>query len=298
MSSRAPEEPQRAPGAVSTARTAAWTGTALIAFAANSLLARFALAGGGIDAASFSSVRVASGALLLGLAAMLRGAEPRDMRPRWSAALALACYLIFFSFAYLSLGAGMGALILFGAVQLTMFAAALAGGERLGVLGWCGVLLAALGFVYLLSPGLAAPRPAGAVMMAIAGVGWGVYSLAGRGAGDPVIATARNFLAALPLVLLANAVFVAAAHLSASGVLLAAASGAIASGCGYVVWYAALKGLSASSAATLQLSVPVIAAFGGVVLLAEPPTLRLVVASVVILGGIALALNAGARRRG
>lgn len=279
-------------------RTAALTSAAMLAFAANSLLCRLALQQASIDAASFSSVRLASGALALALIAWLRRGPPAPARTDWGAAAMLFAYVGFFSFAYRSLGAGSGALILFGAVQLTMFGAGLHAGERFVALAWGGFVLALAGLVWLVSPGLAAPPPLGAALMAGAGVAWGLYSLRGRGAGDPLAASAGNFLRATPMALLLSLLLAAQAQATPRGIALAVASGALTSGIGYVIWYAALKGLTALRAATVQLSVPPIAAFGGVLLLGEAITPRLVGASVAILGGIALVLASRARRRG
>ena len=198
--------------------------------------------------------------------------------------------MAFFSFAYLSLSAGTGALILFGAVQLTMFIVAMRGGEQFSLRSWAGLTLAIFGLVYLVSPGVTAPDPFGAVLMAIAGIAWGFYSLLGRKAADPVEATAYNFIYSVPLVIITSLVFMGDLHGSPNGVVLAAASGAIASGLGYVIWYAALRGLTATRAATVQLSVPVIAAFGGVILISEQLTVRLLLASIATLGGVALVL--------
>jgi drug/metabolite transporter (DMT)-like permease len=199
--------------------------------------------------------------------------------------------MIFFSFAYLSLSVGTGALILFGAVLLTMFVVALVKGERFSLSSWTGLITATLGLVYLVSPGVTAPDPLGAVMMAVAGIAWGFYSLLGRAAGDPLGDTANNFLFCVPLAIATSLFFIGDLHASWQGVILAVASGAIASGLGYAVWYAALAGLTATRAATVQLSVPVIAAFGGVVLLSEPVTFRLLLASAATLGGIAVVLS-------
>jgi len=269
----------------------------MIAFAANSVLCRLALGEGHIDAASFASVRVASGALTLLLIVLPRwrraGRRPVD----WRAAAMLFTYVAFFSFAYLSLSAGAGALLLFGAVQLTMFITALRAGEHFPALSWLGLALAVGGIVYLVSPGVTAPNPLGATLMVVAGIAWGVYSLLGRGVQDPLEATANNFLFCVPLVLLVSLAFVTHAEITLRGLLLAIASGSIASGLGYVLWYAALRGLTATSAATVQLSVPVIAAIGGVLLLSEPVTLRLVVASAATLGGIAIVLAERTRPR-
>ena len=277
-------------------QTIALTAVAMLAFAANSLLCRLALQRQGIDPASFGSIRLVSGAITLLLVVQLRSRPPSAARADWLAAAMLFAYVAFFSFAYLSLSAGTGALILFGAVQLTMLGAGLGSGERFGPIAWLGSLLAAGGRVYLVLPGVAAPPLLGAVMMAVAGVAWGVYSLRGRGVADPLAATSRNFLRAVPLALALSAVFVARAHADAIGIALAVASGALTSGLGYVVWYAALARLSAMQAATVQLSVPLLAAFGGVLLLSEAITPRLAAASVAILGGIAIVLSQKARK--
>lgn len=272
-------------------RTVLLTAAAMLAFAANSLLCRLALQRGGIDPASFTSIRLVSGALALAAIVRLRPVRPVHGRADWLAAAMLFGYVAFFSFAYLSLSAGTGALILFGAVQLTMLGAGLRSGERFGAIAWTGLALAVAGLVYLAWPGVAAPPPLGAASMAISGVAWGVYSLRGRGVADPLAASASNFAWAAPLALLLSLLTAAGARVDAAGAALAIASGALTSGIGYVVWYAALRGLSAMRAATVQLSVPPIAALGGVVLLSEPLTSRLVAASVAILGGIALVLS-------
>ncbi len=273
-------------------KTLALTALTMVAFAANSLLCRMALGERVIDAASFTTVRLASGALMLWLIVHFRGeADSRRHTNDWLAATMLFLYAVNFSFAYITLSAGTGALILFGVVQLTMFFAGLRGGEHFSGLSWVGLGLALAGLVYLVSPGVTAPEPTGAVLMAIAGFGWGIYSLRGRGVADPLRSTARNFLLAVPLGVVVSLVFAGHFHMQPQGAALAVASGAVASGLGYVIWYAALRGLSATSAATVQLSVPVIAAFGGVVLLSEAVTLRLLVASATILGGIAIVLT-------
>lgn len=275
----------------------ALTAIAMLAFAGNSLLCRMALGRDLIDAASFTTVRVASGAALLALLARWSVAGPvARTRIELRTVAALAAYMLCFSFAYRSLTTGTGALLLFGAVQLTMLAAALRAGERLPRSGWFGVALAVLGLVYLVAPGLAAPDPLGAVLMASAGVAWGVYSLLGRGGSDPLRATALNFAGAVPIVAIASLLSLRNQHWTSTGVLLAIASGALTSGLGYAVWYAALRELSATGAATVQLSVPVIAALGGALLLGEPAGWRLALASAATLGGIAIVL--GVRLRG
>jgi drug/metabolite transporter (DMT)-like permease len=269
----------------------------MLAFAANSLLCRLALGRDMIDAASFSTVRVVAGALMLFIIVLPRWRLRGRARTDWRCALMLFCYMAFFSFAYLSLEAGTGALILFGAVQLTMLASALRSGEYFSALSWAGFVLAMAGLVYLVSPGLSAPEPLGAALMAIAGISWGFYSLLGRGVADPLEATANNFIGSIPLVAIVSLLFTSDLHYTAEGLVLAAASGAIASGLGYVIWYAALRGLSAARAATVQLSVPVIAAIGGIVLLSEPLTLRLLLASLATLGGVAIVLVQRSKHR-
>ncbi len=271
-------------------RTVLLTVVAMLAFAANSLLCRLALGQELIDAASFTTVRVLSGAVTLALIVLLRRRGRDRGKADWRTVAMLFTYMAFFSFAYLSLGAGTGALILFGAVQLTMFIVALSEGEHFPLLSWAGLTLALLGLIYLVLPGVSAPDPLGAVLMAVAGIAWGFYSLLGRGAADPLEATARNFVYSVPFVLLVSLFFFRDFSSSANGLALAVASGAIASGCGYVIWYAALPSLTATRAATVQLSVPVIAAFGGVVVLSEQVTLRLLVASAATLGGVAIVL--------
>jgi drug/metabolite transporter (DMT)-like permease len=277
-------------------RTAALALLALVGFAANSLLCRAALGGGGrveADAASFTLVRLASGAAVLGVLSFRRTRDLRTLKAgSWPMALALFGYAIAFSFAYLRLSVGTGALLLFGAVQATMLAAGLRSGERLGAIEWSGFAVSIAGLVYLCLPGLSAPDPAGAALMLGAGVAWGVYSLQGRGASRPLLTTAANFARGVPLALAAALPFLGSLSLSPRGFLLASASGALASGVGYALWYAALPGLSATQAAIVQLGAPVLAAVAGVLLLAEPVSLRLVTAGGAILGGIALVVLA------
>ena len=277
--------------------TIALTMAAMVAFAANSVLCRLALGAGLIDAASFATVRTVAGAVILGVILLLRP-DKAGAKPDWRSILTLYLYMVFFAFAYLSLSAGTGALVLFGAVQLTMFIVALRSGEHFSPASWAGLVLAITGLVYLVSPGVTAPDPLGAGLMAVAGVAWGFYSLVGRSAGDPTEATAWNFIYAVPLVVVTSLVFIGDFQVSPAGAGYAVASGAIASGIGYVIWYAALRGLTATSAATVQLSVPIIAAIGGVILMSEEVTLRLVVASVATLGGVALVLTQRNRKPG
>ncbi len=272
------------------ARTVSLTAVAMLAFAANSLLCRLALAQGLIDAATFTSVRIIAGAVTLGLMVLFRTGPRKRQRTRWRSVAMLFTYMATFSFAYLSLSAGTGALLLFGSVQLTMFAVALREGERFPLPSWGGFSLAIFGLIYLVLPGVAAPDPLGAVLMTVAGVAWGFYSLLGRDVVDSLEATARNFIYSVPLVLLVSLFFLPIFNASTSGLALAITSGALTSGCGYVIWYAALPGLTAMRAATVQLSVPLIAAFGGVFLLSELITLRLLLASAATLGGVAIVL--------
>jgi drug/metabolite transporter (DMT)-like permease len=273
-----------------TARKLSHTVLALIAFAGNSLLCRAALQHTSIDAISFTSVRLIAGALTLWLLEQLtrRGASGRG---NWPSALALFAYAAAFSFAYLRLPTGTGALLLFGAVQTGMISWGLVKGERFSPVQWLGLGLALAGLVGLLLPGLSAPPLGAALLMVSAGLAWAVYSLRGKGAGDPLRVTAGNFLRTVPVALVMSLLFIHSAQLDTAGALYAIASGAITSGIGYALWYAALPHLKATSAATLQLSVPVIAAVGGIVWLGEPLTLRLLLASLAILGGITLAIR-------
>ncbi len=272
-------------------RTSLHTALALLAFAANSVLCRLALGNGAIDAASFTAIRLTAGAATLWLVVRFVSRAP-STRPRgdWASAIALFLYAISFSFAYLSLSAGTGALVLFGAVQTTMIIAGLRSGERLQPLQWAGLLVAVGGLVALVFPGLTAPSPAGAALMAVAGAAWGVYSLRGRGATDPIAVTADNFIRSVPLVLLVALATFSTARLTPQGIWLAFLSGSLASGIGYVVWYAALRGLTATRAATVQLAVPVLVAFAGVLFLAEAVSVRLILSAVLILGGVGLTL--------
>lgn len=262
----------------------------MTAFAANSVLCRLALGQDAIDAASFASIRVIAGALTLGLIVFPRWRSRGRPRADWRTVCMLFVYMAFFAFAYVSLSAGTGALILFGAVQLTMFAVALKGGEHFSSLSWVGLVLAIFGLVYLVAPGVTAPDPVGAMLMAVAGIAWGFYSLLGRDAADPLESTANNFIWSIPLVAATSLIFSGDLHLSYTGIALATLSGAVASGLGYVIWFVALRGLAATRAATVQLSVPVIAALGGAVFLSEAVSLRLAVACAATLSGIAMVL--------
>jgi drug/metabolite transporter (DMT)-like permease len=263
---------------------------ALLAFAANSVLCRMALRAAHIDPASFTSVRLIAGAVTLWLLVRFGGRRARS-GGSWRSAVTLVVYAITFSLAYVGLTAGTGALLLFGAVQVVMIAAGFIGGERIDgtiLLGWG---LAIAGLVLLLFPGISAPPTLQAGSMLVAGVGWGLYSLDGRGSTDALADNAGNFVRALPLTLLISALFWAHRSADFEGILLAALSGSIASGLGYAAWYTALPRLGAIAAANAQLSVPVIAALAGVVLFNEPITGRLLAATVLVLGGTALAVR-------
>jgi drug/metabolite transporter (DMT)-like permease len=271
-------------------RTLLFTTIAMLAFAGNSLLCRLALKHTAIDPASFTTLRLLSGAIALALIVRLRSDRGAAGRGSWPSALALVAYAACFSFAYVELPAAAGALLLFGAVQATMIGTGLWRGERLGRVQWTGLVIALAGLVGLLMPGLSAPPWRGSLLMVAAGVAWGVYSLRGKGAGDPTRVTAGNFLLALPFALLLSAVSWRQAVPDAAGAIYAVASGALASGIGYAVWYTALRGLDATRASVVQLSVPAITAIGGVLFIGEAVTARLMLASVAILGGVALVI--------
>ena len=281
----APAAPQV--NTMSPTRLIALTGLAMLAFAGNSLLCRAALRHTPIDAATFTTVRLIAGATALWLLVALRRKQAWQAG-NWLSALALFVYAAGFSYAYISLPAATGALLLFGAVQATMIGHAWLKGERLTPAQRGGTVLALGGMAGLLLPGVSAPPVAGAALMLAAGVAWGIYSLRGRGGGNPIEITAGNFLRAVPVALLLSAATLNQATWDAEGLGYAVESGALASGMGYALWYTALPALRGAQAATVQLSVPVLAAFGAVVLLGEPLTLRLVLASVAVLGGIGL----------
>jgi len=265
------------------------TALTMLAFAGNSLLCRQALKTTGIDAASFTAIRVVSGAVMLWLIVRVFR-QTQSGKGSWLSAAALFAYAAAFSFAYISLSAGTGALLLFGAVQATMIGYSLWCGERLGLQKTAGLLLAVAGLVGLLLPGLAAPPLSGAVLMLGAGIAWGIYSLHSKGNGDPTRATAGNFLRAVPFALALIAVTASGIKYDSAGIGYAVASGALTSGLGYAIWYAVLPALKTINAAIIQLSVPVIAALGGVLFLGESITLRLMLASSAIIGGIALVI--------
>jgi drug/metabolite transporter (DMT)-like permease len=271
--------------------TAALTAASLVAFASNSVLCRVALRHGLVDAAAFTFIRLVSGAAVLGLILAATGAGKRPAG-NWKSAAALFAYAAPFSFAYLRLAAGTGALILFGVVQATMIGRDLARGARPGPFEIAGLVLAIAGLVALTAPGLSAPDPLGALLMAIAGMAWGAYSLLGRGVKDPLAATTGNFLRAVVFAVVCLLVARPEWHVEPRGAALAVASGALASGVGYAVWYAALRGLTATRAAIVQLLVPVLAASAGALVLGEEVSLRLIASAAAIFAGVALAMLA------
>lgn len=268
-------------------RTSMCTSLALISFAANSILCRLALGTTLIDPAGFTIVRLVSGAITIGLLhAMFKRPGVRAKRSgNWISALMLALYAMGFSFAYVELSAGTGALILFGFVQSTMFCWGILKGERPHLLQYCGMLVALIGLVVLLLPGITSPSFIGACFMAVAGIAWGIYSIKGQGASDPVAVTADNFLRSVLLLLPLFPVLFTSLDISLYGAMIAIFSGGLASGLGYVVWYQALKGLSVTRAAAVQLLVPVLAALGGIGFLHEVVTINLFIAGAMIISG-------------
>ena len=276
-------------------RTAFFTIAALVCFAANSLLTRGALGHGLLDAPGFTIVRLATGAAMLAILLRSRHA-PATEKGTWTSALALAGYAVAFTIAYTRIGAGVGALLLFGAVQVTMIATGLARGERPLARDWVGLLLAAAGLGWLTLAGASAPDLTGAMLMVIAGTSWGAYSIIGRRSRDPLAATAGNFWRAAILGIVALGLLHDPYSLTWPGVLLAAASGAVASGIGYTFWYSALPHLTAWRAALVQLAVPVMTALAAIALLNESFSPRLLVATVLVCGGVAITLVRPSRR--
>ncbi|MBT4264934.1 MAG: DMT family transporter [Deltaproteobacteria bacterium] len=265
------------------------TSLALIAFAANSVLCRLALGENAIDASNFTVIRLLSGVIvLLAIIKLRRNKTGSPTKGSWLASFMLFLYAITFSFAYITLDTGTGALILFGSVQITMILLSLLSGTRLHSTEWAGVAVAFTGFVYLILPGVTTPSAIGFLLMTMAGIAWGIYTLMGRGSKSPLMDTAYNFFRTVPVVVILALVAMKNANFSSEGILLAAISGGITSGIGYTIWYIALGGLSATQAAVLQLLVPVIAALGGIIFVSEIVTVRLMVSAAMILGGILL----------
>lgn len=271
-------------------KTLLFTVLAMMAFAANSVLCRMALGQDTIDAASFTLIRLTSGAVVLWVIVVVKNKSAKITEGNWFSASMLFLYAVTFSFAYITLSAGTGALILFGAVQFTMIFVGFLSGERPHIISWLGIALAVTGFVYLVFPGLSAPSPIGATLMSVAGICWGLYSLQGRRSSNATATTMGNFVRTVPFVVLTSLVTMTNFDLSLEGVTLAILSGAIASGIGYVIWYAALPGLTATHGATVQLSVPILAALGGILFLSETFTPRFFMASTGILLGIGIVL--------
>jgi drug/metabolite transporter (DMT)-like permease len=268
-------------------KTLIFTSLALIAFAANSVLCRLALGEKTIDASSFTTIRLLSGAIVLLLITGISSNKSKaTTKGSWSASLMLFLYAITFSFAYITLDTGTGALILFGSVQITMILLSLISGNRLHIIEWTGITISFAGFVYLILPGVSTPSTTGFLLMTTAGIAWGIYTLKGRGSNNPLTDTAYNFFRTIPLVIILAIVTMQNAQYSFEGIVLAVLSGGIASGIGYAIWYVALGGLSSTQAAVVQLLVPVIAAFGGVIFVSEVVTLRLTISATMILGGI------------
>ena len=276
-------------GSMSSLRIGFMTLLAMTAFAGNSLLCRMALRSAHIDAAAFTTIRLASGAMVLWLVVSMRGGQTYG-KGNWRSATALFVYAAAFSFAYVKLPAATGALLLFGAVQATMIGYGIWSGERLRRLQMAGLVLALGGLVGLLLPGLSAPPVEASAMMLAAGFAWGIYSLRGKGAGDPTQVTAGNFLRAVPIAVLLNLLTFKGVPVDSEGIWYAIGSGALASGLGYAAWYTVLPALKATNAATVQLSVPVFAALGGIIFLGEAISLHLIFSSSAILGGVALVL--------
>ena len=269
-------------------KTFTCTALALIAFAANSVLCRMALGAEAIDASGFTIVRLASGALTLFLILQFQRNDYQSLTSKgsWWGASMLFLYAITFSFAYIRLETGTGALILFGWTQITIIFVSLVSGSRLHPTEWVGVVVSFFGFVYLVLPNIASPSLPGFILMTLAGVAWGLYTLNGRGSKNPLQDTGYNFIRTLPIILVVGLLSLQLLSFTAQGILLACLSGGIASGVGYTIWYTALRGLSPTQAGVVQLLVPVIAALGGVVFISEIITSRLLIASILILGGI------------
>jgi len=268
-------------------KTSLLTVLALIAFAANSVLCRLALGNESIDASSFTGIRLLAGAItLLILLSLQGGNKAATSKGSWTASFTLFLYAIMFSYAYLSLDTGTGALILFGSVQITMIILSLMSGTRLHLIEWSGVLLAFTGFVYLIFPNITTPSINGFIMMTVSGISWGIYTLKGRNSKNPLMDTTYNFVRSIPFVVILAAFTMHNASYSSEGIILALVSGAITSGVGYTIWYIALGGLSSTQAAVIQLSVPVIAAIGGVIFVSEVITIRLIISATVVLSGI------------
>jgi drug/metabolite transporter (DMT)-like permease len=272
-------------------KTVLLTSLALIAFAANSVLCRLALGNGAIDASSFTGIRLLSGAIVLLIILSVKGNNKGvPSKGSWTSSCMLFAYAISFSYAYLSLDTGTGALILFGSVQITMISLSLISGTRLHFSEWSGVVIAFTGFVYLILPNITTPSINGFILMTISGIAWGIYTLIGRKSKNPLMDTTYNFLRTIPFVVLLAVFTMQNINYTSEGIILAFLSGSITSGVGYTIWYIALRRLSSTQAAVMQLSVPVIAAVGGVIFVSETITPRLVISVIIVLGGILMVI--------
>jgi len=270
-------------------KTIIYTTLALIAFAANSVICRLALKDGAIDPGMFTGIRLFSGAaVLIALVFLSKDKRYEKSKGSWTSAGMLFLYAAAFSYAYVSLETGIGALIIFGVVQITMIASSLISGYKMNVMEWLGIVLALAGFLYLLLPGASAPSLSGFILMSLSGIGWGIYSLRGKNSKHPLVDTAYNFLRSLPFLILLLYFLAQESNYSTKGILLALLSGIVTSGIGYTIWYTALKGLNSIQASIVQLLVPVLAAMGGVIFIGELISLRLMASSLMILGGILL----------
>jgi len=267
-------------------KTIILTGLALIAFSANSVLCRLALGNEAIDASSFTVIRLLSGTVTLLIIISATGKVAGSSKGSWTSSFMLFLYAVTFSYAYISLDTATGALILFGSVQITMILLSLVSGTRLHITEWAGIIIAFTGFIYLILPSVTTPSASGFLLMTIAGIAWGIYTLRGRSSKNPLMDTAYNFLKTTPFVLLLAISTIDNINYSSEGIVLALLSGGVTSGIGYTIWYIVLGGLSSTQAAVLQLSVPVIAALGGVIFVSEVITFRLTVSAAMVLGGI------------
>lgn len=268
-------------------KTITLTCLALIALSANSVLCRLALENDAIDASSFTVLRLLSGAIvLLIIISTTRNTAVTSSRGSWSASFMLFLYAITFSYAYISLDTGTGALILFGSVHITMILLSHISGTRLHITEWFGVIIAFAGFIYLILPGITTPSFIGFLLMTVAGIAWGIYTLKGHGSKSPLMDTAYNFFRTIPFVVLLAISTFNNINYTSEGILLALLSGGITSGIGYTIWYIVLGGLSSTQAAALQLTIPVIAAIGGVIFVSEAITFRLIISATMVLGGI------------
>lgn len=276
----------KSPGA---GKTFSYTFLALVAFAGNSLICRIALKESAIEPAMFTGIRLISGAMALILIVFITNkSHKKKSKGSWFSAVMLFLYAAAFSYAYVSLETGTGALILFGSVQITMIAYSLASGKKMSAMEWLGVILALFGFLYLMLPGAETPSLSGFILMTISGIGWGTYSILGKTTKNPLQDTAYNFLRTIPFLLLLLYFIMQENHYNTKGILLALFSGVVTSGLGYIIWYAALKGLTTIQASIVQLFVPVLAAVGGFLFVNEVISLRLLVSALLILGGILL----------